>query len=127
MLGPSYATAKLLQKTGMSIADIGVWEFHEAFAGQVLANINAMNSDAWCKKNLKLDTKLGELPMVRALTSILLALTLSVVWCLVSGPDVAGLVSSGDAQHPRWIALRRVQILPCAPHRAPIVRCNVGN
>mmetsp|Transcript_27089 Transcript_27089/g.63945 ORF Transcript_27089/g.63945 Transcript_27089/m.63945 type:complete len:460 (+) Transcript_27089:77-1456(+) len=63
LLGPSYATAKLLQKTGMSIADIGVWEFHEAFAGQVLANINAMNSDAWCKKNLKLDTKLGELPM----------------------------------------------------------------
>ena len=35
LLGPSYATAKLLKKHGLTIADIGVWEIHEAFAGQV--------------------------------------------------------------------------------------------
>ena len=29
LLGPTYATAKLLKKTGLSMADIGVWEFHE--------------------------------------------------------------------------------------------------
>ena len=62
LLGPTYATAKLMAKTGMAMEDIGVWEFHEAFAGQVLANINAMNSDVWCQKNLGTD-KVGVLPM----------------------------------------------------------------
>jgi acetyl-CoA acyltransferase len=29
--------------------DIDVFEIHEAFAGQVLANLNAMDSDSFCK------------------------------------------------------------------------------
>ena len=28
--------------------DIDVFEFHEAFAGQVLANLNALDSDSFC-------------------------------------------------------------------------------
>jgi len=62
LLGPSYATAKLLKKHGLTIADIGVWEIHEAFAGQVLANLEAMDNDAWCKKWLGHD-KIGRIPM----------------------------------------------------------------
>src|SRR5690606_5666975 len=39
LLGPAYVTAKLLDKVGLSVKDIDAWEFHEAFAGQILANL----------------------------------------------------------------------------------------
>lgn len=35
-VGPRYAIPKLLQKAGMDIKDIGVWEINEAFASQAL-------------------------------------------------------------------------------------------
>ena len=35
-IGPVYAVPKLLQKHGLSIADIDLWELNEAFASQVL-------------------------------------------------------------------------------------------
>jgi len=44
LLGPTYATAQVLKKSGLTMKDIGVVEFHEAFAGQVLANLEAMKS-----------------------------------------------------------------------------------
>jgi acetyl-CoA acetyltransferase len=37
LLGPAYAIAKLLKQTGLTLADIDVFELHEAFAGQVAA------------------------------------------------------------------------------------------
>ncbi|KAK8393953.1 hypothetical protein O3P69_006946 [Scylla paramamosain] len=45
LLGPSYATPKVLEKAGLKNSDIDVWEIHEAFAGQILANMKAMDSD----------------------------------------------------------------------------------
>ncbi|CAM1154852.1 HADHB (predicted) [Pycnogonum litorale] len=45
LLGPAYATPKILERTGLSLSDIDVFEFHEAFAGQILANLKAMDSD----------------------------------------------------------------------------------
>ncbi len=35
-VGPRYAIPKLMQKAGMDISDIGVWEINEAFASQAL-------------------------------------------------------------------------------------------
>ena len=35
-IGPAYAVPKLLEKTGMKVADIGLWELNEAFAVQVI-------------------------------------------------------------------------------------------
>ncbi len=35
-IGPVFAVPKLLQATGLSVADIGLWEINEAFACQVL-------------------------------------------------------------------------------------------
>lgn len=32
LLGPTYATPKVLEKAGLTIKDIDVWEVHEAFA-----------------------------------------------------------------------------------------------
>jgi acetyl-CoA acetyltransferase family protein len=37
-LGPSYSTSLLLEKTGVSMSDIGLIEMNEAFAAQIIAN-----------------------------------------------------------------------------------------
>ena len=48
LLGPAYATPKVLGLAGLKMSDISVFEYHEAFAGQLLANIKAMDSDWFC-------------------------------------------------------------------------------
>jgi len=50
LLGPAYAIAELLERNNLSVSDICVWELHEAFAGQVLANLNALDSDVFAKQ-----------------------------------------------------------------------------
>ncbi len=65
LLGPAYAVPKLLQKTGAALSSIDVFEFHEAFAGQVLANLNALDSDAFAREKLGLPSKVGEVNMDR--------------------------------------------------------------
>merc|ERR1711871_519802 len=62
LLGPAYATSLLLEKNNLKISDIDVVEFHEAFAGQVLANLNAMDSELF-KNKLKLKEKVGRIPL----------------------------------------------------------------
>ena len=47
LLGPAYAVQRLLAEHSLAVEDIDVWEIHEAFAGQILANINALGSDAF--------------------------------------------------------------------------------
>ena len=44
LLGPAYAISQLLRSHNMGLGDFDVLELHEAFAGQVLANIKAMAS-----------------------------------------------------------------------------------
>ncbi len=60
-LGPVYATAKVLQKAEMTMKDVQLVELNEAFAAQVIANERAFDSDAFAKKYLNRDQKLGEL------------------------------------------------------------------
>ena len=38
--GGRYATARLLAKHNLTLKDIDVFEFHEAFAAQILANLH---------------------------------------------------------------------------------------
>lgn len=45
LLGPSYAIPRLLHKNNLTWKDIDVIEMHEAFAGQILANMKAMDSE----------------------------------------------------------------------------------
>ena len=49
LLGPAYATALLLNRNKLSTKDIDIVEIHEAFAGQVLSNLNALDSESFCK------------------------------------------------------------------------------
>ena len=67
LLGPAYAITRMLAKNGLAAADIDVWEIHEAFAGQVLANLAALDS-AWFvrdKVGLPESARVGALPMDR--------------------------------------------------------------
>lgn len=60
LLGPAYAIAKLLTKQNLELSAIDVLEIHEAFAGQVLANINALESDEFAREKLGRDKAVGK-------------------------------------------------------------------
>ncbi len=57
--GPAWATPKALDRGGVSMADIELWEMHEAFAAQVLSNLQALDSDAFAQKELGRSTRVG--------------------------------------------------------------------
>lgn len=63
LLGPAYATPKVLDRMGLSLSDIDVFEFHEAFAGQILTVLKALNSEQFAREKLDRDHKVGEIPM----------------------------------------------------------------
>jgi acetyl-CoA acyltransferase len=63
LLGPTYAIHKLLRAHGLTLADIGVIEIHEAFAGQVLSNLTAMASVQFAEKNFFDKKPVGEIDM----------------------------------------------------------------
>ena len=54
---------RILARNKLTIKDIDVYEIHEAFAGQVLANLKALDSDYFAKEYLGKTAKLGMLPM----------------------------------------------------------------
>ncbi|KAM4712609.1 trifunctional enzyme subunit beta, mitochondrial [Anableps anableps] len=63
LLGPTYATPKVLEQAGLSLSDIDVFEFHEAFAGQIMANLKAMDSDWFAQTYLGRKSKVGTPPL----------------------------------------------------------------
>ncbi|MBN2687296.1 MAG: acetyl-CoA C-acyltransferase [Deltaproteobacteria bacterium] len=65
LLGPAYAIPKVLDIIGLGLRDMDVFEFHEAFAGQILANLQCLDSDAFAREKLGRAQKVGEIPMER--------------------------------------------------------------
>ncbi len=65
LLGPAYAAPKVLADTGLNLTRVDTIEFHEAFAGQILANIRALESDRFRRENLGLKGSAEEVPMDR--------------------------------------------------------------
>ena len=59
LLGPAYGIARMLNKHGIKLSDIDVVELHEAFAGQVLANLNALDSEAFCTEQAGVAGRVG--------------------------------------------------------------------
>ncbi|ELW62754.1 Trifunctional enzyme subunit beta, mitochondrial [Tupaia chinensis] len=57
LLGPTYGTPKVLEKAGLTMNDIDVFEFHEAFSGQILANFKATDSDWFAQNYMNRKTK----------------------------------------------------------------------
>jgi len=60
LMGPSFATPLALDRAGMTLADIDVIDIHEAFAAQVLSNLQAFASVEWARRHLGRDTAIGE-------------------------------------------------------------------
>lgn len=63
LLGPAYAIPAVLAKAGLKMKDIDVWEVHEAFAAQILANLKALDCDWFGKTYMGLNGKFGAPPM----------------------------------------------------------------
>lgn len=64
-LGPVHASTPLLQRHGLTLADIDYWELNEAFAAQVLGCLAAWQSDDYCREQLGLPAALGMLDEAR--------------------------------------------------------------
>ncbi len=65
LLGPAYATPQVLDWADLTLNDIDVIELHEAFAGQVLAVLRALESDTFAKERLNRDHRVGDVNMDR--------------------------------------------------------------
>ncbi|HDQ05066.1 MAG TPA: thiolase family protein [Deltaproteobacteria bacterium] len=63
LLGPAFAVPQALQKAGLAFSDIKVFEIHEAFAAQILANIRYMESEKWGREKLGLPGSLGKVDL----------------------------------------------------------------
>jgi acetyl-CoA acyltransferase len=59
LMGPALAVPKALERAGIGWNDLGLLEIHEAFAAQVLSNVQAWCSQAWAER-LGLSAPLGE-------------------------------------------------------------------
>jgi len=59
LMGPAFATPIALDRAGMTLGDIDIVDMHEAFAAQVLSNVNAFESDAFAQKRLGREKAIG--------------------------------------------------------------------
>ncbi len=60
-LGPVHASTPILQRNGLSLADVDYWELNEAFAAQVLGCQAAWKDDAYCREQLGLEGAFGSI------------------------------------------------------------------
>ena len=60
--GPAFAVPKVLKRAGMALADIDLFEIHEAFAAQVLSNLQAWGSKKFADEHLGGAAPIGEVP-----------------------------------------------------------------
>ncbi len=61
LLGPAFAAARALKRGNLRLSDIKVFEIHEAFAAQILANVRYMESDKFGRESLGLKGKMGSI------------------------------------------------------------------
>jgi acetyl-CoA C-acetyltransferase len=65
LMAPAYAIPRLLARHGLALADIDLWEIHEAFAAQVLCNVAAIEDDAFVREKAGVAASLGRFPWDR--------------------------------------------------------------
>lgn len=61
LMGPAFATPLALDKAGMTLDDIDLIDMHEAFAAQVLSNVQAFASDKFAQQRLGRKKAIGEI------------------------------------------------------------------
>ena len=65
LMAPAFAIPKLLARHNLNLADIDLWEIHEAFTGQVLFHIKALEDRKFLKERAGVDRSFGEFPRDR--------------------------------------------------------------
>ncbi|EWH11416.1 3-ketoacyl-CoA thiolase [Catenovulum agarivorans DS-2] len=63
LMGPSYATPKVLDKVGLQLSDLDLVDMHEAFAAQTLANMKMFASKKFAQEKLNRSQAIGEIDM----------------------------------------------------------------
>ncbi|MGV0836726.1 acetyl-CoA C-acetyltransferase [Mycolicibacterium thermoresistibile] len=61
LMAPTYAMPRMLARNNLSLQDFDFYEIHEAFASVVLAQLQAWESEEYCKERLGLDQALGSI------------------------------------------------------------------
>jgi acetyl-CoA C-acetyltransferase/acetyl-CoA acyltransferase len=65
LMAPGRAIPRLLARHGLAFADIALYEIHEAFAAQVLANLKAASDPVYRRERAGVDADLGAFPWDR--------------------------------------------------------------
>jgi len=65
LMAPAYAVPRMLSRAGLTLQDFDFYEFHEAFAAQVLCTLKAWEDSNYCKQRLGLDQPLGRIDRER--------------------------------------------------------------
>ncbi|MCG8466919.1 MAG: acetyl-CoA C-acyltransferase [Gemmatimonadetes bacterium] len=65
LIAPALAIARLLTRQGLTLEDVDLWEFHEAFAAQVLCTIAALEDPSWLAARTSIEPGLGPFPRDR--------------------------------------------------------------
>jgi len=60
LMGPVFAVPKALDRAGIKWQELGLVEMHEAFAAQVLSNIQAFESQQWAEERLGRTEPVGQ-------------------------------------------------------------------
>ena len=60
LMGPSYATPLALDRAGVELSDLDLIDMHEAFAAQILSNIQAFESKKFAEEKLGRSKAIGE-------------------------------------------------------------------
>jgi len=64
-LGPVHAATPMLKRNNLGLSDIDYWEINEAFAAQVLGCLAAWKDEKYCREELGLDHRMGEIDQDR--------------------------------------------------------------
>jgi len=65
LMATSFAIPRLLARYSLSFEDIGLWEIHEAFAAQLLANVAALEKPGWIAERTGIARDFGRFPWER--------------------------------------------------------------
>jgi acetyl-CoA C-acetyltransferase len=65
LMAPAYVIPRLLARNGLRYADVQLLEIHEAFAGQVLYQLKALESPSFLREKAKVESDLGKVPRER--------------------------------------------------------------
>jgi acetyl-CoA acetyltransferase family protein len=62
LIGPAFAIPRVLDTMNITLSDIDVFEFHEAFAGQMLTVLKALESTEFARERLNREKPVGTIP-----------------------------------------------------------------